>query len=77
MQLRNGVPSPYGTAIRLMPDNAEAYNNRGSTQSALNQHEAAIADYDRAIHLTPDLAEAIQQSGKREGQGGATRRRHC
>ena len=39
----------YDTAIHLKPDHADTYNNRGVAQSALNQHEAAISDFDTAI----------------------------
>ena len=53
----------YDEAIRLKPDYAEAYNNRGNVKSDLNQHEEAIADHDKAIRLKPDLAEAYNNRG--------------
>ena len=39
----------YARAIRLRPDYAEAYNNRGNVLCNLGQFEEAVADYDRAI----------------------------
>ena len=45
-------------AIRLNPDYAVAYNNRGIANGDLGQYEAAIADYDQAVCLNPGFAEA-------------------
>ena len=53
----------YDEAIRLNPDYAEAYNNRGNAKDALGRHEAAIVDYNEAIKLKPDLAEAFNNRG--------------
>jgi predicted O-linked N-acetylglucosamine transferase (SPINDLY family) len=44
----------FGRAIDIDPDNAVSHINRGSAYSQLNQHEAAIACYDRAIALETD-----------------------
>ena len=49
----------YGHAVRLRPDYAEAYNNRGNVRSNLGQFEDALADYDRAIQLKPELVDAL------------------
>ena len=46
----------YDEAIRLEPDYATTYHNRGLAKDALGQYEAAIADYDEAIRLNPDYA---------------------
>ena len=48
----------YNEAIRLDPDDAAAYNNRGNAKSNLEQYEEAIADYNQAIRLDPDYAVA-------------------
>ncbi len=48
----------YDEAIRLNPDSAEAYFNRGLAGALLDQDPSAIADYDEAIRLNPDVAEA-------------------
>ena len=53
----------YDIAIRLKPDDAEAYNNRGQAKYPLGQYTAAIVDYDIAIRLKPDHAEAYNNRG--------------
>ena len=50
-------------AIRLKPDFAEAYNNRGVAKAALGQRAEAITDFDEAIRLKPDFAEAYYNRG--------------
>ncbi len=59
----NAVISAYGKALRLKPDFADAYINRGNALSQLGQHEAALTDYDKALRLNPDLAEAYLNRG--------------
>ena len=44
----------YNEAIRLKPDYANAYNNRGSAYSRLGQYQLAIEDYNEAIRIKPD-----------------------
>lgn len=45
----------YDTAIKLNPQYAEAYNNRGNLRyQYLNNPQGALADYDRAIALRPN-----------------------
>ena len=53
----------YNKSIRLKPDLAEAYNNRGSAKDGLGRHEEAIADHDEAIRLKPDYAMAYNNRG--------------
>ena len=53
----------YDTAIRLRPDYAEVYNNRGNIKSGLGSHDAALDDYDEAIRLNPNFAEAYSNRG--------------
>ena len=55
--------SAYDTAIRLLPDYAEVYNNRGNIKSGLGSHDAALDDYDEAIRLNPNFAEAYSNRG--------------
>ena len=43
----------YDEAIRLDPQNADAYSNRGFTYFKLDQFEQAIQDYGEAIRLDP------------------------
>ena len=53
----------FDAAIRLKPDHADAYNNRGNAKAALGRHDDAIADYDKAIRLKPDNADAYYKRG--------------
>ena len=46
----------YDEAIRLKPDFAPAYSNRGLIKYALGKPNEAIVDSDRAIFLKPDVA---------------------
>jgi len=57
-------------AIKLKPDLAEAYNNRGKAYDDLGQHEQAITDYNEAVRLKPDLADAYYNRGKAYGDLG-------
>ena len=57
-------------AIRLKPDLAGAYSNRGNAKHALGRHEDAIADYDEAIHLNPTLVEAYSNRGVAKAELG-------
>ena len=45
-------------AIRLNPEDINAYNNRGNAKFLLGQYKEAIADYDEAIRLNPKDANA-------------------
>ena len=53
----------YDTAIRLQPDYAEVYNNRGNIKNGLGCPDDAVADYDTAIRLNPHFAEAYYNRG--------------
>jgi tetratricopeptide (TPR) repeat protein len=55
----------YTQAIRLNPDYAEAYNNRGYTfaMEGKGGMAKAIADYSKAIQLRPDYAYAYNNRG--------------
>lgn len=67
---RNGQLGQYAAAIadyditvRLKPDYALVYNNRGVAKHKLGQYDAAITDYDTAIRLKPDYALASKNRG--------------
>jgi tetratricopeptide (TPR) repeat protein len=47
----------YDRAIKLAPDYASAYQNRGAAHEALGNREAAIRDYRAALRLDPKLEE--------------------
>ena len=55
--------SAYDTAIRLQPNYAEVYNNRGNIKSRLDSRDAALDDYDEAIRLNSNFAEAYSNRG--------------
>ena len=41
----------YNKAIKLNPQDAKAYNNRGNAKARLKQYNEAIKDYNQAIEL--------------------------
>ncbi len=53
----------YSNAIRLKPDYAEVFNNRGNARDDKGDLNGAMADYNEAIRLKPDLAEAFNNRG--------------
>ena len=55
--------SAYETAIRLQPDYAEVYNNRGNVKNRLGHSDDALTDYDTAIRLNPHFPEAYHNRG--------------
>ena len=55
--------SAYDKAIRLQPDYAEVYNNRGNIKNGLGSHDTALDDYDKAIRLNPNFAQAYSNRG--------------
>lgn len=50
--------SAYDMALRLKPDYAAAYYNRGTAKTLIGEYETAIADFDEAICLNPEFIEA-------------------
>ena len=60
----------FDTAIRLKPDLADAYFNRGIAKDKLGQHNAAIKDYDTAIQIKPDLAQDYLNRGNVKAESG-------
>jgi tetratricopeptide (TPR) repeat protein len=55
----DGALAVYQEAIRLKPDFAMAYNNRGNTYAALEQFDKAVADFSKAL----ELQRVVRQSG--------------
>ncbi|PZV23202.1 MAG: cag pathogenicity island protein Cag7, partial [Snowella sp.] len=49
--------------IKLNPDDANAYNNRGVSKGNLGDNQGAIADFNQAIKLNPDYALAYYNRG--------------
>ncbi len=60
----------YTEAIKLKPDLAEAYNNRGNTYAKKGDFDNAIRDYNTAIKLNPDEAEAYNNRGNTYAKKG-------
>ena len=65
----------YDEAIRLKPDLATAYLNRGVAKQKQGQYEAAAADCNEAIRLKTGLGRSLQQPGCRETEARAVRSR--
>jgi len=53
----------YSEAIRLTPELAVAYNNRGVTYAVLGQQQQAIQDLDQAIQLDLNYIDAYNNRG--------------
>lgn len=53
----------YDNALRLNPQSAEAYNNRGLTYYHLNRFAEAVSDFDKAIAINPAFAQAYNNRG--------------
>ncbi|MBV8649516.1 MAG: glycosyltransferase family protein [Paludibacterium sp.] len=60
LQTGNFLPAAalFGQAIKLQPNLAQAYCNRGSALKALKRSEEAVASFQQALALQPDFAEA-------------------
>jgi Flp pilus assembly protein TadD len=53
----------FNEAIRLNPNDAEAYQCRGTLRYQQGDIEGAIADFNEAIRLAPNYAEAYSNRG--------------
>ena len=53
----------YNEAIRINPQDATAYNNRGTAKGELGRHEEAIADCNEAIRINPQYALPYNNRG--------------
>jgi tetratricopeptide (TPR) repeat protein len=53
----------FNEAIRLNPNDAEAYQCRGTLRYQQGDIEGAIADFNEAIRLAPNYAEAYSHRG--------------
>jgi tetratricopeptide (TPR) repeat protein len=62
----------YNEAIRLQPDYAAAFDNRGNARSDNGDGEGAIRDYTEAIRLQPDYAAAFYNRGNARRAKGDT-----
>jgi tetratricopeptide (TPR) repeat protein len=65
------APTFFTEAIARTPRNALCYNNRGTYYgNELNDHEAALKDFDKAIELNPKYMVAIANRGVTRGSLG-------
>jgi tetratricopeptide (TPR) repeat protein len=53
----------YTEAIRLKPDYAEAFNNRGNVHCRKGDLEGALKDFNEAIRLEPNFVKALNNRG--------------
>jgi tetratricopeptide (TPR) repeat protein len=53
----------YTEALKIDPNLAQAYNNRGNAYAGLGDYKKAIADYAQAIKIDPNNAEAYYNRG--------------
>ncbi|MEA5532191.1 tetratricopeptide repeat protein, partial [Dolichospermum sp. UHCC 0684] len=53
-----GAVEDYNQALRLNPNQGEAYYNRGLARKILGDLEGAIEDYNQALRLNPNQGEA-------------------
>jgi tetratricopeptide (TPR) repeat protein len=60
----------YTEALRLKPDYAEAFNNRGAARVAKGDLDGALADFTEALRLKPDNAQAFNNRGNARGARG-------
>ena len=61
-----GAIADYDKAIKLNPDYALAYTNRGLAKAQLKQYSEAIADLDKAIELDPKSATSLHEPRRRK-----------
>src|SRR5450755_2574949 len=54
----------FERAIRVNPNNANAYLYRGIAYRSRGEYEQALSDFDRAIELDPNNAEAYNNREK-------------
>jgi tetratricopeptide (TPR) repeat protein len=59
--------------IKLEPDFAQAYNNRGLIYSSLGRYQQAIEDYNESIRWKPDYAHAYYNRGCSYGSLGQSK----
>ena len=60
----------YGEAIRLTPNLAEAYHNRGIARNETGDLDGALRDFNEAIRLKPDDADAHYNRGIARNETG-------
>lgn len=59
----NEAIQAFDNAIRLKPDFAEAYSNKGNALTDLGDFDEAVRSYNKATQVRPSYAEAYHNSG--------------
>ena len=54
----------FDRLIKLTPDYAGAYFNKGNALVGMGRYEEAVAAYDQAIRLAPNVADAYTAKGR-------------
>ncbi len=65
-----GAIADYSAAIRLNPNYANAYNNRGFIRFQLGDKQEAMSDYNQALQINPKLALAHYNRGSARAELG-------
>jgi tetratricopeptide (TPR) repeat protein len=63
LSVLGSIGGSINQTIRINPDNANAYYNRGLTYQHLGNKNVAIGDYTEAIRINPSYAEAYHSWG--------------
>ena len=58
-----GAIADFTKVIEIYPQNADAYNNRGTAKDVLEDYQGAIADFSKAIEINPEYANAYVNRG--------------
>lgn len=74
VELAKKALKDFDEAIRLEPQNAQAFNNRGAVYAELGDHPQALADFSTAIALEPTFAPAYRNRGNSYLETGDTDR---
>jgi tetratricopeptide (TPR) repeat protein len=59
-----GAIQDYDEALKINPENATAYNNRGAAKMMLKELDAAMVDFNKAISLNSKYADAYDNRGR-------------
>ena len=58
-----GAEEEYNESIRLQPDTANTFFNRGLVRSMLQKYDEAVKDYTEAIRIAPNDASTYENRG--------------
>jgi len=67
---KKGAIEAYNEAIKINPQYADAFRNRGVAKYELGDKQAAIQDYDQAIKINPQDADAYISRGLAKSELG-------